>query len=311
MSKVKRIANLETIYRFVLPAELRELGVVVIGAGGTGGYLLQDLIRYLALTVKEKARLHTIVIDGDIVEEKNLLRQAFVGRDIGMNKARVLAERYSSHFGVPIAHFPGFLESPDQLYSIINSVLPSLFTSTDSHVGKFILTCVDNNKTRALVHHLFNRIPNLVWIDTGNEKEYGQVVSGYNSGTRMDAPMLSEALLPTTFRLPTVIELYPEMLDHLDKLPTELSCAEHAVSAPQTIFANRMASLHMLNMIYAIVTRTPIQYNAIRFDILTNASATRKFTNVNLAENKRLVEAQAEFDYAKLIAKPKTATDPG
>ena len=66
--------------------------IVVIGAGGTGGYVIPHLYR---LGYASNRYVKIIVCDGDVVEEKNLIRQNFVGQDIGRNKAQVQAERYS------------------------------------------------------------------------------------------------------------------------------------------------------------------------------------------------------------------------
>ena len=52
--------------------------IVVLGVGGTGGYLLPHLYR-IAYAVKKNIRI--IVCDGDTVETKNLIRQNFIEQD--------------------------------------------------------------------------------------------------------------------------------------------------------------------------------------------------------------------------------------
>ena len=71
----------------------RPVKVVMLGAGGTGGYVAPYVFRLLHM-LGRPARF--IICDGDIVEPKNLDRQNFVPADLGENKARVLAERYST-----------------------------------------------------------------------------------------------------------------------------------------------------------------------------------------------------------------------
>ena len=51
--------------------------IILIGAGGTGGYIAPHLYR-IAFASGCTARI--IIADGDIVEEENLIRQNFVGR---------------------------------------------------------------------------------------------------------------------------------------------------------------------------------------------------------------------------------------
>ena len=70
----------------------RPVKIVVIGAGGTGGYVIPHLYR-IAYASGRPCRI--IIADGDIVEQKNLIRQNFAECDIGENKAQVMAERYS------------------------------------------------------------------------------------------------------------------------------------------------------------------------------------------------------------------------
>lgn len=59
----------------------------VIGAGGTGSWLLQALVKMVPLN-------KVMVWDGDEFEKKNLDRQLFDEKFIGVNKARAMAEMY-------------------------------------------------------------------------------------------------------------------------------------------------------------------------------------------------------------------------
>ena len=77
----------------------RPVQIVIIGAGGTGGYVIPHLYR-IAYASEHPCRI--ILADGDVVEDKNLIRQSFSPMDIGENKAAVMAERYSNVFGINI-----------------------------------------------------------------------------------------------------------------------------------------------------------------------------------------------------------------
>ena len=70
-------------------AENRPVKIVMLGAGGTGGHIAPHLYRLL-YALERPVRF--IICDGDIVEEKNLVRQNFTPADLGENKAKVLAE---------------------------------------------------------------------------------------------------------------------------------------------------------------------------------------------------------------------------
>ena len=87
-------------------SENRPVKIVMLGAGGTGGHIAPHLYRLL-YALERPVRF--IICDGDIVEEKNLVRQNFTPADLGENKAKVLAERYSSVFGMETEYVPNLL----------------------------------------------------------------------------------------------------------------------------------------------------------------------------------------------------------
>ena len=108
-------------------AKNRPVKIVMLGAGGTGGHIAPHLYRLL-YALERPVRF--IICDGDIVEEKNLVRQNFTPADLGENKAKVLAERYSSVFGMETEYAPEFIESGQRLLSMLRPCL--LYTSRHS-----------------------------------------------------------------------------------------------------------------------------------------------------------------------------------
>lgn len=90
----------------------RPVKVVMLGAGGTGGHIAPHLYRLLHALDRP---VKVIIADGDIVEEKNLVRQNFIAADLGRNKAQVLAERYASAFGIEAQYIPEFIECEERL----------------------------------------------------------------------------------------------------------------------------------------------------------------------------------------------------
>src|SRR5437588_4424457 len=77
----------------------REATIVLVGCGGTGGFLAEAICRLL---IGRSAQLY--LVDPDRVEPHNLLRQAFDRGDIGRFKAEVLAERLSRRFGREVGY---------------------------------------------------------------------------------------------------------------------------------------------------------------------------------------------------------------
>lgn len=121
----------------------RPVKVVMLGAGGTGGYVAPYLFRLLHM-LDRPARF--IICDGDLVEAKNLDRQNFVEADLGENKARVLSERYSTVLGMETEYVPNFIETLSDLMTLIE---PGEW-ETDGYPRRkvremvLLLGCVDN-----------------------------------------------------------------------------------------------------------------------------------------------------------------------
>lgn len=138
----------------------RPVKIVMLGAGGTGGYIAPYLYRLLHMLDRPTRFL---ICDGDIVELKNLDRQNFVPADLGENKARILAERYSTVLGMETEYVPNFIETLPELMALI---APNLW-ETDGFRNRYaaemviLLGCVDNNRTRQLCHEAFCRSDDL------------------------------------------------------------------------------------------------------------------------------------------------------
>lgn len=151
---------------------------MVIGTGGTGGYVATQLAR-IVYSLKNKKSIDLVYIDGDFVEPKNLLRQHFIQQDLNKNKAQVLADRYSKAFQIPIRYCDEYISSVDQLKNIFK----------DLGVGlPIVVGCVDNNKARKVMHQFFEDTSDIIYIDAGNEEFDGQVVMGIKKYGSVEMP---------------------------------------------------------------------------------------------------------------------------
>lgn len=225
-------------------AKNRPVTIVIIGAGGTGGYVIPHLYR-IAFTSGRPCRV--IIADGDIVERKNLIRQNFAECDIGENKAEVMAERYSEVFGIETEYIPDFIEDEEQLCELLdvrgrwNEPKP---------IG-ILIGAVDNNRSRVMCHNVFQKLDDIIYIDAGNGEYTGQVVCGVKqSGQVMSKP---------------AARVYPEILTDVEKFPSELSCAERSVSTPQSIAANLFASTAVAAMLYYLLIEGDLKTNRMTF----------------------------------------------
>ncbi|MCI9625629.1 MAG: hypothetical protein HFI90_02480 [Clostridia bacterium] len=225
-------------------AKNRPVTIIIIGAGGTGGYVIPHLYR-IAFATGRPCRV--IIADGDIVERKNLIRQNFAECDIGENKAEVMAERYSEVFGIETEYIPDFIESEEQLCELLDV---RGRRNEPKPIG-ILIGAVDNNRSRVMCHNVFNKLDDIIYIDAGNGEYTGQVVCGVKqSGQVMSKP---------------VARVYPEILTDVEKFPSELSCAERSVSAPQSIAANLFASTAVAAMLYYLLIEGDLKTNRMTF----------------------------------------------
>ena len=159
----------------------------------------------------------------------------------------MLAERYASAFGMEIKYIPDFVETEERLLKLLKPKYSYPYPETLT----ILIGAVDNNKSRQLCHRVFNKSDHLIYIDSGNGEFTGQVVCGVRRKGR-------------TYYKP-VGEVYPDVLEDTDKFPTELSCAEASVSAPQSIASNIMAATAVISYIYNILVLGNIEVKKVTF----------------------------------------------
>jgi hypothetical protein len=88
----------------------------------------------------------------------------------------------------------------------------------------------------------------------------------------------------TVFSLPTVTEIYPEMLKNDEsKFNSQLSCAELAASAPQNMMTNITASSIVLNFAQKILRGKTLRAHGVVFSV-DNSFRTMLNTPENLAK---------------------------
>lgn len=191
------------------------------------------------------------------MELKNLTRQNFVAQDIGKNKAEVLAARYSSAYDVEINFIPEFL--PKDIKEAQQMITDIAEMDSPNRNNIVLVGCVDNSATRHVMHNIYRNRSNLgysiiAYIDSGNEFSAGQVVFSSK------ITFLFSSIMNIT--IPDIIEKFD--LPNTDKHPSEESCAEHAISAPQDITTNIFASTILLNYCSILAYNTSVVAKAMR-----------------------------------------------
>ena len=201
--------------------------VLIIGCGGTGSALIKEFARYLS-NKKHNNDVSVTLIDGGIIEEKNLDRQAFTVSDLNHNKAEAMAFAVKEVFDVDFYHYPYYITRVEQMEDLLRK-----------GNGTIIIGCVDNHHCRQVLHQIFEEQSSIVYIDAANEYQTGEVVVAI----KVNGIVLS----------PDRAAYFPEILDKRQKSVEELSCEEMNQSSPQHIVTNMMAAniclAQMLNIL--------------------------------------------------------------
>lgn len=225
-------------FNFEVPAQFRldneRLHVIIIGLGGTGGYLFPNIARVIyQLNQEGRKDILLTAVDGDIIENKNVNRQNFFLPDVGKNKADLMTNRHGRLFGQQYGTVKSYIEDEETLEDII-------FQDDRFPV---IVSCVDNHKTRQLIHRVYDKHPaKMLWVDSGNEQFTGQVVVGYNSTEKLNADSPKH---PHKFFMPSITQVYPEIIEAESRFNSEVSCDEMAVDNIQNIAANITAATQL------------------------------------------------------------------
>lgn len=235
------------------------INLIILGAGGTGGHLFDRVARlaYGMNADPNRPDLHLTLIDGDDVEDKNLLRQNFILDDLGENKAEALAYRYKDQMDVSTKVITEFFTTPDEITALFDP-------EADFNV---IVGAVDNHYARYLIEQSMavNKDEfNAVWVDSGNGERFGQViVSGSEKVLQLDK---IRSFIPDAPSPKSPFELYPESFMDFSGTNgdvTQLSCELAAISAPQNIATNIIAgdvTFMILNKLFAGEILTCYEY---------------------------------------------------
>ena len=142
--------------------------ILIVGAGGTGSALFQNITRFAP---KE---YEIILVDGDIVEEKNILRQMFVSSDVGKNKAEVLTTKANNTIISRNNFYPYYLQTDE------NKGADTLENITEKYDNIVMFGCVDNHPARLQLEKFFKATQkNIDYIDCANGEHNGDIVYCY------------------------------------------------------------------------------------------------------------------------------------
>ncbi len=79
----------------VVTVNYSKIELWLVGCGGTGSWLVPSLVRLGRVLSQQGKQVKLYFVDPDHVESVNVFRQCFCDAEIGLNKAKTLALRYS------------------------------------------------------------------------------------------------------------------------------------------------------------------------------------------------------------------------
>lgn len=233
----------------------RHAFITLVGCGGTGSHLVSGLATLMTELIARDVACMLTLIDGDVVEPKNVGRQLFTRGDVGKPKAKVLANRLIQSFGLPVLHRCTPIDERD---------VRDTFVASDDLTLNLVIGAVDNPAARAIIAQAVERRSkgDLWWLDCGNERHSGQVCIGNTA----DATRIVTALGIVT-RLPVPHIVYPDLIavPKAKKVRAGASCAELTAAGEQGLMVNRMVAAHALTMLDSFF-RGDLRYFALAFD---------------------------------------------
>lgn len=224
--------------------------IIIVGCGGTGGNFIKELGRFLYKN-SIRSRCSILLVDGDLVEERNVSRQPFLPQDVGRKKAAVMAEILQEAFDVFCRYYPEYL---DTIYDL------EKFKQEDS--VPVLVGCVDNHACRKVLHEYFHRSESCFYLDAANEYSIGEVVVGVR--------IAGKELFPDR------VQYFPEILQDQSVPRSEESCQQVNVAQPQHLVTNLFAANLLLKCIVEILSDQEWSGGIYYFDAFKGSSVFRE-----------------------------------
>ena len=225
-------------YTVTLPGDGGSPKIVVVGCGGTGGFVAEGLCRLL-----DNSDLDLLLIDHDRVETHNLLRQNFFQGDVGKFKSQVLAERLARLYGRKI----GYSVYPYER-DLLNESAGALGRRM---VRGIIIGCVDTPHSRRLIHESIDWGD--WWLDAGNGYQSGQVLIGNTRDVEGLAQAFDE-IGHTVHKLPLPsLQLPSLLLAPTSPVASRQDCAEAVEENTQSPVINQAMATLVLEFAYKLL----------------------------------------------------------
>lgn len=220
--------------------------ITVVGVGGVGSNLAGPLARLLSYTKKEGQQPYELVfIDGDHVEKKNLVRQDFILKDVGLSKAEAI---------IGALNVDGVNPSFEAAYVNEDNVAKYI---TDRSI---VILGVDNETSKHIVQEHCRTLDNVIMISGGNDTYDGDVsVYFKKDGVELTPPIWHDQPQIET----------PETDDHPERVP----CGEQYEDDPQLFATNFTVAANILDVLTPVLINGEPLIQRLFFDIRTGNRA--------------------------------------
>ena len=262
----------------VMPVEYNTLRFIVVGAGGTGSFVVPAIARLVyELKQQQNKQAEILIVDPDVVEAGNIPRSNFCFAEVGQFKAQALAERVAAAWGIETA-FSCEKFDPEKHLKGSNSDYRSL---------TFIVGCVDNHFARRDMHRALDEFrgygdQSRLWcIDGGNGRSSGQVLIG-STTKRLKADQyftgtsICRALPAPSLQHPDLLE--PEAMSDT----AEISCPERIRLGEQGLNINQRVAIEIAEILTAMLLTRNLKRYAVYFDLESGATRSTFCTPGNL-----------------------------
>jgi len=216
----------------------KEIKIALVGCGGTGAEILDELYRIDLLLKKLGGEgFHVDAFDPDTVSSANLGRSRFWPCDLDFHKSEVLITRLNSYGGTQ--------------WRYINEKFDAKYCE---HYD-LIITAADNPEIRAQIGEIewASEEETLLWLDCGNGAHDGNVILGHlccDDEQRY---------------IPNVYDLYPMLSTMIVK--NEPSCSTEAAILKQDYGINRSVAREGANLLWQLFRHGRLDHHGSYIDI--------------------------------------------
>jgi PRTRC genetic system ThiF family protein len=264
--------------RPLLIRKAKSIHLVQVGAGGTGSWFFPACVRLVKTLQQSGQDTELHLVDFDIVEEKNLLRQNFCAAELGLFKAEALTFRYGTAWGLSLHTITEpFKASMVEPLALGNSLI-------------ILIGCVDNAEARRQMHQALSlnkkeQAPIVWWLDSGNRNRSGQVLLGSTPDTETLRLAFNTPGGNYCGLLPSPGLQHPELLiDEKSQAPeTNLSCAELALRDAQSLTINQSQAAIMAEYLLDLLIAGNLRRFATYFDAASGTQRSKYTTPQQVA----------------------------